>query len=419
MSNIFSISEIAEINKTSINAKDNFGFINYLDTSSLTRNKISEIQFLCDDFPSRAKRKVKNNTILYSTVRPNQEHFGIVEKNEIDNLIVSTGFATIDVISKDILPKFLFYKLTQPFITNYLQGIAENSVSAYPSIKPDSIASLRFIFPDLPTQQKIASVLSALDDKIELNNRINAELEAMAKTLYDYWFVQFDFPNAEGKPYKASDGKMVYNEILKREIPEGWEVKTVGDYCRSSGGFAFKSSWWTDNGMPVVKIKDIQEDYTINLSDLAFVDISDKNIDDKFKAKPGDVLIAMTGATVGKYAIVPYTEKPLYVNQRVGYFNLGIKPEKKLPFLINSLNQKYFRESVFTLASGAAQPNISNEQINNIQLLLPSKEIIELYNKVFEPYYSKILLNQKQNQELSSLRDWLLPMLMNGQVKVG
>ena len=241
----------------------------------------------------------------------------------------------------------------------------------------------------------------------------------MAKTLYDYWFVQFDFPNAEGKPYKASDGKMVYNEILKREIPEWWEVKTVGDYCRSSGGFAFKSSWWTDNGMPVVKIKDIQEDYTINLSDLAFVDISDKNIDDKFKAKPGDVLIAMTGATVGKYAIVPYTEKPLYVNQRVGYFNLGIKPEKKLPFLINSLNQKYFRESVFTLASGAAQPNISNEQINNIQLLLPSKEIIELYNKVFEPYYSKILLNQKQNQELSSLRDWLLPMLMNGQVKVG
>ena len=87
--------------------------------------------------------------------------------------------------------------------------------------------------------------------------------------------------------------------------------------------------------------------------------------------------------------------------------------------MINSLNQKYFRESVFTLASGAAQPNISNEQINNIQLLLPSKEIIELYNKVFEPYYSKILLNQKQNQELSALRDWLLPMLMNGQVKVG
>ena len=318
---------------------------------------------------------------------------------------------------KIILNRFLYYFYqTKPWQTT--------NGSTITRIYNEDLRSIKLTFPEsLSTQQKIASVLSALDDKIELNNRINAELEAMAKTLYDYWFVQFDFPivtsSGVEKPYKSSGGKMVYNETLKREIPEGWEVKTIGDYCKSTGGFAFKSSWWTDNGMPVVKIKDIQEDYTINLSDLAFVDISDKNIDDKFKAKPGDVLIAMTGATVGKYAIVPYTEKPLYVNQRVGYFNLGIKPEKKLPFLINSLNQKYFRESVFTLASGAAQPNISNEQINNIQLLLPSKEIIELYNKVFEPYYSKILLNQKQNQELSALRDWLLPMLMNGQVKVG
>ena len=332
---------------------------------------------------------------------------------------------------KTNINRFYFYYFQLPNIQKYFYDVATGSTIKNLSLK--SLQEFEVPLPDNNEYQKIAAVLSALDDKIELNNRINAELEEMAKTLYDYWFVQFDFPNSpllEGgqnsenfdgvfKPYKSSGGKMVYNETLKREIPEGWEVKTVGDYCKSTGGFAFKSSWWTDNGMPVVKIKDIQEDYTINLSDLAFVDISDKNIDDKFKAKPGDVLIAMTGATVGKYAIVPYTEKPLYVNQRVGYFNLGIKPEKKLPFLINSLNQKYFRESVFTLASGAAQPNISNEQINNIQLLLPSKEIIELYNKVFEPYYSKILLNQKQNQELSALRDWLLPMLMNGQVKVG
>ena len=332
---------------------------------------------------------------------------------------------------KTNINRFYFYYFQLPNIQKYFYDVATGSTIKNLSLK--SLQEFEVPLPDNNEYQKIAAVLSALDDKIELNNRINAELEEMAKTLYDYWFVQFDFPNSpllEGgqnsenfdgvfKPYKSSGGKMVYNETLKREIPEGWEVKTVGDYCKSTGGFAFKSSWWTDNGMPVVKIKDIQEDYTINLDDLAFVDISDKNVDDKFKAKPGDVLIAMTGATVGKYAIVPYTEKPLYVNQRVGYFNLGIKPEKKLPFLINSLNQKYFRESVFTLASGAAQPNISNEQINNIQLLLPSKEIIELYNKVFEPYYSKILLNQKQNQELSALRDWLLPMLMNGQVKVG
>ncbi|UOE40134.1 restriction endonuclease subunit S [Chryseobacterium suipulveris] len=211
---------------------------------------------------------------------------------------------------------------------------------------------------------------------------------------------------------------MVYNKVLKREIPEGWEVKTIGDYCKSTGGFAFKSSWWTDQGYPVIKIKDIQENYKINLEDLAYVNLTDKRIDDKFKAKPGDILIAMTGATVGKYAMVPFTEMPLYVNQRVGYFNLGDKPEENLPFLINSLNQRYFREAVFMLAKGAAQPNISNEQINNIQLILPKADIIKSYNKIFESYYLKNLLNQQQNQQLTQLRDWLLPMLMNGQVSV-
>lgn len=126
----------------------------------------------------------------------------------------------------------------------------------------------------------------------------------------------------------------------------------------------------------------------------------------------------MTGATVGKFAIVPYTNEPLFVNQRVGYFSLGENPIDKLPFLINSLNQKYFREAIFTLASGAAQPNISNEQINNIALLLPKEKLILKFNSSLSPCYSRILNNQKENQELASLRDWLLPMLMNGQVTV-
>lgn len=281
------------------------------------------------------------------------------------------------------------------------------------------IEDLKILYPkNLPTQKSIAKVLSDLDAKIELNNKINRELEAMAKTLYDYWFVQFDFPNANGKPYKSSGGKMVYNAELKREIPEGWVAGSFGDYCPSTGGFAFKSSWWTDKGVSVVKIKDIQEDYSIDISQLAKVDLSDKKVDDKFKAKPGDVLIAMTGATIGKYAIVPITDSPVYVNQRVGYFNLGSNPTKKLPYLINSLSQKYFREVVFSIAGGAAQPNISNEQINSIPLLIPDKSVIENYNQKFSSVYQTILNNQRQNQLLTALRDWLLPMLMNGQVTV-
>lgn len=288
---------------------------------------------------------------------------------------------------------------------------------------------LDLILPEYDKQVKIGDLLYSLNEKIKLNNKINAELEAMAKTLYDYWFVQFEFPiTNESHPelvsgshpvgYKSAGGKMVKDTNLNMFIPENWKVGSIGDYCESIGGFAFKSSWWTDKGNAVIKIKDIQEDNTINLSDLSYVDVSDKNIAERFIAKPGNVLIAMTGATIGKFAIVPYTNDNMYVNQRVGYFNLGENPIEKLPFLINSLSQKYFREIIFSLAVGAAQPNISNEQINEIHLLLPTADLIEKFNKKFEPLYKKILNNQKQNQDLAQLRDWLLPMLMNGQVTV-
>ncbi|PIQ30226.1 MAG: hypothetical protein COW63_10260 [Bacteroidetes bacterium CG18_big_fil_WC_8_21_14_2_50_41_14] len=254
--------------------------------------------------------------------------------------------------------------------------------------------------------------------------------EEELKTGFSRTWLQREYEKIKKYGYKAIDGlpahqtrlmpagKMVYNAELKREIPEGWEVGNIGNYCISTGGFAFKSSWWTNKGVSVVKIKDIQEDYTIDISNLAKVDLTDKKIDDKFKAKPGDILIAMTGATVGKYGIVPITDYSIYVNQRVGYFNLGKEPTDKLPYLINSLNQPYFREMIFSLASGAAQPNISNEQINRISLVIADRTIVNNYNLKFAPFYKTILNNQRQNQQLTELRDWLLPMLMNGQVTV-
>ncbi|MDI9311693.1 MAG: restriction endonuclease subunit S [Limnohabitans sp.] len=336
-------------------------------------------------------------------------------------------------IQKDITyHKFMAFYLRSKLFRSSMNNNAIMTLRA--SLNEQIFSYLKLVLPPYDEQKKIGDLLYNLYLKIELNNKINAQLEAMAKTLYDYWFVQFDFPSPmpevlegkgednnsfTGKPYKSSGGKMVWNEELKREIPEGWEVGTFGDYCKSTGGFAFKASLWSDKGLKVVKIKDIQEDYTINLNDLSLANITSDKIDKKFMAVPGSVLIAMTGATVGKFAIVPYTNEGLYVNQRVGYFNLGDKPIRRLPFLINSLNQKYFREAIFTLASGAAQPNISNEQINNVPLVIPDKKTLDKYNAILASNYNKILINQKQNQTLSQLRDWLLPMLMNGQVKVG
>ena len=307
-------------------------------------------------------------------------HSSAISNQQINSIIINRSFDS----------DYIYYNLKNNY--KLLRNAAAGSTALPMLNKTDFDKLVINIHKDLKDQQKISSVLSALDSKIELNNRINAELEAMAKTLYDYWFVQFDFPiyNQDGtlsgaEGYKTSGGTMIWNEELKRKIPEGWEDGTFENYCPSTGGFAFKSNWWTSEGVAVAKIKDIKENYTLDTSDLARIDMSDKEIDDKFLAKAGDVLIAMTGATVGKYAIVPITDYPIYVNQRVGYFSLGKDPTNLLPFLINSMNQSYFRYAIFTLANGAAQPNISNNQINSIQLLMPDKKLIEQYNEMFKP----------------------------------
>ena len=210
----YRIKDICDTNQNTLSSKNEITEIEYLDTGSITENMILETQILKRECaPSRAQRLVKNNTIIYSSVRPNLKHYGIL-KNPPSNFIVSTGFITLDIkneMMKEIEPEYLFYLLTQNNITYYLHSIGQNSVSSYPSINSSDIENLSFSFPDLSEQQRIAKILSTIDAKIELNKKISRELEAMAKELYDYWFVQFDFPNEQGKPYKSSGGKMVWN----------------------------------------------------------------------------------------------------------------------------------------------------------------------------------------------------------------
>ena len=346
----------------------------------------------------------------------NKESILLPRKGTLNNIqYASQPFWCVDTIyyteinQSKVFPYFLYNYLKNLNLENL------NTGTGVPSMTFDSYYNLKINLPSLETQQKIAKILSDIDDKIEVLHQINDNLAELAKTIYDYWFMQFDFPDENGKPYKTSGGKMVYNEVLKREIPEGWEVKRIEDYCKSSGGYAFKSSEWKKSGNPIIKIKNIQENNSLNIEDIDFVDMS-KTIDEKFKANAGDVVIAMTGATIGKFAIVPKTDNGFYVNQRVGIFKLN--EFKKLPFLINTLNQDYFRKNIIEISCGAAQPNISNELINNIELILPISNIVEKFNSRMTICYEKIIQNRYKVYHLQSLRDWLLPMLMNGQISV-
>ena len=313
---------------------------------------------------------------------------------------------------------------SQPLLT---QGILNNLEISYPE---------NFI-----AQQKIASVLSALDDKIELNNRFNAELEAMAKTLYDYWFVQFDFPNSpplEGWQnsknfdgvvgYKSSGGKMVYNETLKREIPEGWEVTVFNDWIKDT-----KAGDWGKES--------IEGNYTERVYCIRGADINGINGKGEVKAPerfilknnsskkliPNDFVVEISGGSpvqsTGRIALI--TESTLErFDTDIICSNfckaVSIKNEKYI-YNFKQEWQRLYDAGVFFGFEGKTS-GIKNflfdSFMNSYSIVLPKKEIVEKYYEFAQSIDKKIQSNLKQNQELSALRDWLLPMLMNGQVKV-
>lgn len=422
--NVKRINEICLLNKASLKKNDNISEIEYLDTSSITANKIDSFQvFNREKAPSRAQRKVEKNTIIFSTVRPNQNHFGIL-KNPKKNLIVSSGFTTLDIIDDSKFDAdYLYHKLTQPFIVNYLQTVAQNSVSAYPSINPDDIGKLKFNFPSLPEQQKIASVFSSLDDKIALNNRINVKLEQMAKRLYDYWFVQFDFPGADGKPYKSNGGKMLWNEELKREIPEGWEVKKLGDLFTTNRGVSYSTATITgDGGIPMINLASFSPDGTYKVAGLKL--FTGEYTKEKV-LKPFDLVLCNTQQTaidftkdiIGKVLLVPdIFEGDITSSHHVN--TLHVSNEDLKFYLYRLCNTDYFHKYISNYASGTNILGLDFSGVENFNAEIPPAELLAKFAKLMLNIEKKKSEVIKENQKLTAMRDKLLPLLMNGQVVV-
>ena len=286
------------------------------------------------------------------------------------------------------------------------------SGSAQPQLPISAIKNIKIPEFNLKTQQSIAAVLSALDKKIALNKQINARLEQMAKTLYDYWFVQFDFPDANGKPYKSSGGEMVFDEILKREIPKGWEVKKIENILTIGSGFPFNSKDYTDRGKyQIVTIKNVQDTY-LDLTKTDRIDKIPNNMKEFCILKKGDVLISLTG-NIGRICFVDRDN--LLLNQRVGKM---ICSNKYLHFFYLLFNRNESKERLEKLANGSSQSNLSPIEAVKDLFICPSNIVLEKFNAKVDLLFKKLLLNQQQNYHLTQLRDFLLPMLMNGQVSV-
>ena len=323
--------------------------------------------------------------------------------------IICSNFCRAFEIKEDFSSKYFFYLIKNIYNSNVFFNFESKTTGIKNLLLDLAFENIKVPKIDLQTQQKIAAVLSALDNKIELNNKINAELEQMAKTLYDYWFVQFDFPNEDSKPYKSSGGKMVYNKTLKREIPEGWEVKRLGKVLNTYLGgtpSTKKEAFWNGD-IPWMNSGEVSN-FPLITTQQKITEEAIKNSSTRY-LKKGSVLLSIT-----RHLRVNILAIDACINQSIA----GIEENE-------SFKNSYIYFSVLNdidrlmkLRTGAQQPHINKEIVDNSPFLIPSQIVLEGFYKKVDSIIENIILKAQQNQELAKLRDWLLPMLMNGQVRV-
>ena len=386
----YRLGDICKTNKSQYSIKENWPHFKYLDTGNITKGIIDNIQEFdsFESLPSRARRKVSDGDIIYSSVRPNQEHYGYIRNPRAD-LLVSTGFIVISA-NKDIVnPIFLYNYLTQPKITIYLQAIGEQSVCTYPAIKPRDIEDIVIKIPPLDSQAKIASILSSLDSKIENNRKICANLEAQAQALFKHWFIDF-------APFK--DGKFVESELGM--IPEGWRVGSILDIAELYDYQRKPLSSMEREGM--------KGDYPY-YGATSIMDYIDKYIFD------GTYVLMGEDGSVVKDNGCPYLQ---YVWGKFWPNNHAHVMQGKNGFSTEMLYCFLSITDVRSIVTGAVQMKISQRSMSHLLTVIPPKSVCGDYNRIIRPLFDLIKSTKEENVRLSTLRDTLLPKLMSGAIKV-
>jgi len=301
--------------------------------------------------------------------------------------------------------------------------------SVFPNLTKDQLYQFKCAIPDPITQRQISIILSSLDDRIELNNEINAELEGIAKTLYDYWFLQFDFPDKNGQPYRSSGGKMIYNVKLKQYVPKGWDAKNL-NYFIAKG----KSGDWGK--------EQIEGNYTTKVECIRGADINGINGKGEVKTPsrfilekngykiltPNDLVVEISGGSpiqsTGRLACVTAEvlerfENPLICSNFCKAVSLI--SEEVVFYFTHSWNKAYDNGVFFGFEgkTSGIKNLLFDSLVMHYQIPLPHEELLMKFQEKIALFEKQKQINLKQNQELAALRDWLLPMLMNGQVKVG
>ncbi len=407
------LGECVTMNEATYSPKDGWPFVHYLDTGSITDNRVQSIQYLDlskDKLPFRARRKVESGNIIFSTVRPNQRHFGLL-RNIPENLLVSTGFVVIRAHEKVIIPNFLYWFLTQDRIINELHTIAEQSTSAYPSIKPSDIKSLDVALPPLSEQHALTRVLDTIDDKIDLNRRMNRTVEKIVRTIFKDWFVDFGPTRAKmaGRdPYLPPELWNLFPDALDDgDKPVGWRQGTLADVANSPRRGISPADVAEDT--PYIGLEHMPR-RSIALS---FWDGAGKVTSNKSIFKRGEFLFGKLRPYFHKVGFAPLdgicsTDIVVVVSRA---------PEWRA-FTLACLSSDEFVNYTDQTSTGTKMPRTSWKTMGQYKVCLPSKQIANAFQSVVQPLLDRIGANISEARILFQTRDLLLPKLISGEIRL-
>ena len=399
--------------------------IAYYVTDKISSNDISLAEYVTTDciLQNKKGREVATNLPPQPCSLIRYQRGDVLIAN-IRPYLKKVWFADIDGgASPDVLvfrakdghsPSFLYAILLQDSFFDYvMQGTKGSKMP-----RGDKEQILRYEMPTFScSEESIGTFFLNLDRKIHLNERINQNLEAMAKQLYDYWFVQFDFPNEDGEPYKSSGGEMIWNESLKREIPKGWITTTINGVCTSCRGVSYGKDDLLPNGNGVLVFRgnNIENNHIVYDSNVAFVPYD--FINEEQRIKEGDIVMTMSSgskAHVGKCAMFYKDSEHTF-----GAFLSKFTPKKEMRYMIFLfLTSEYFKSLITAFCNGTGINNLTNQTFDDVILVLPNENTLQQFESKVKPLFDIIGNNEENIEILTKLRNELLPLLMNGQVSI-
>ena len=421
----YKLSDVAKVEISGVDKKTKEGemsvkLCNFTDVYhnwTITKNLENSFMQASANANEIRRFSIKKGQVAFTKDSEKRDDIGIATyiADDFDNVILGYHCALITPDDSKVSGAYINAFMQTYLIKKYFSDNASGSGQRY-TLTIDTMNNMPLFLPSLPEQKRIASILSALDNKIALNRQINQNLEALARQLYDYWFVQFDFPDANGKPYKSSGGKMVYNLILKREIPEGWEGVALKNVIKHiNTGLNPRDNFTFGGDIKYITVKNLTKDGYIDFSSCDTINEDARyKVHTRSQIEVGDILYASI-CPLGRTYLITEEPKDWDINESV----FSIRPNQKMitsEYLNMLLKDDYYIAKLSNSSTGSIFLGIRIKQLESTQILLPSYNILSAFTKQIKDIVRLQANNYQQILSLTKQRDELLLLLMNGQV---